>query len=209
MGIFDFFKKDKNIINYKDGLNEIYYNNGKGKLKERYYNKNRQKNGLYQLYYEDGKTIKEEGNYRPGSRDDFNWSGESIEIGLHKIYYKNGKIKSITDYGLGNLDTSGYGESYKEYCEKTGKIRFEFNKQEDFKKEYYSNGQIKGERPWDSVYPIKEYSENGVLKSIKNSNKHQFFNKQGKLIDEKEIKVDKRIRTFKFDEYGNKIYDEE
>ena len=33
MGIFDFFKKNKNIKK-QNGLNEIYYKNGKGNIKK-------------------------------------------------------------------------------------------------------------------------------------------------------------------------------
>ena len=204
MGIFDFFKKNKNIINYKDGLNEIYYNNGKGKLKERYYNKDRQKDGLYQLYYEDGKTIKEERNYRPGSTDDLGWTGNSIKIGLHKTYYKNGKIESITDHDLGP------DESYKQYFEETGQIECEYNKEENFKKVYYNNGQIKTERKWDSVYPIKEYFKDGVLKSVKNlvhtdERSHEEYYENGnlykKIIKGSLRKVIKGTNTKYFDKY--------
>ena len=39
MGMFDFLKKNKNIYN-DNGLNETYYDNGRGNIKERFFNKN-------------------------------------------------------------------------------------------------------------------------------------------------------------------------
>ena len=39
MGIFDFLKRSKNIKN-DNGLNEIYYDNGMGKIRRRYFKKN-------------------------------------------------------------------------------------------------------------------------------------------------------------------------
>jgi len=49
-GIFDFFKKNKNIIN-ENGLNRIYYNEGKGDLFQEFHMSNGRKNGLYVDYY--------------------------------------------------------------------------------------------------------------------------------------------------------------
>ena len=44
MGIFDFFKKKRNIDN-ENGLNEVYSDNGNGVLEERFYKKNGVKDG--------------------------------------------------------------------------------------------------------------------------------------------------------------------
>lgn len=51
MGIFDFFKKNKNIEN-DNGLNETYSNNGKGFLEKRYYKKSGQLDGICKIYTE-------------------------------------------------------------------------------------------------------------------------------------------------------------
>ena len=75
MGIFDFFKKNNNVEN-ENGLNEIYFNQGKSKiLKERFYKKNGKLDGLYEEFslndshkfvsinYKDGKKHGEEIRY--------------------------------------------------------------------------------------------------------------------------------------------------
>jgi antitoxin component YwqK of YwqJK toxin-antitoxin module len=147
MGPFDFFKKNKTITR-SNGLCEIYYNNGRGKLKERFHQKHWQKDGAYQLYYEDGITIKEEGYYRPGSTSDKGWRGSGIKIGLHKTYYKNGKLESVIDCDLGD------DESYKQYFEENGQLECEYNKKEDFKKVFDINGQLKIEKRWNSNLPF-------------------------------------------------------
>ena len=49
MGIFDFFKKNKNVTS-ENGWNEIYFNNGKGSIKERYYKKDGVLHGSYKSY---------------------------------------------------------------------------------------------------------------------------------------------------------------
>ena len=49
MGILDFLKKNKNIEN-DNGLNEIYDDNGRGKLWRRYYKKNGKKHGRDEHY---------------------------------------------------------------------------------------------------------------------------------------------------------------
>ena len=78
MGIFDFFKKNKNIQD-SNGLNEIYYNSGKGDIKERYYMKNGKKEGIYKSYNKPyieplikqnyGSTLCEVGNYINGKKE--------------------------------------------------------------------------------------------------------------------------------------------
>jgi hypothetical protein len=55
MGIFDFFKKNKNIEN-DNGLNETYYDNGQ--IKERYYTNNGEINGVSESWYSNGQKYK-------------------------------------------------------------------------------------------------------------------------------------------------------
>ena len=49
MGLFDFFKKNKNIIT-DNGTNYIYYDEGKGKLKEKFNKHNGKLHGIYIKY---------------------------------------------------------------------------------------------------------------------------------------------------------------
>jgi hypothetical protein len=53
MSIFDFFKKDKNIIN-DNGLNIIYYDNGRGSIREKFSKINGVLDGDYFEYNRDG-----------------------------------------------------------------------------------------------------------------------------------------------------------
>ncbi len=80
MGIFDFFKKNKDIKN-DNGLNLGYNHFGKGRLVEKYFMKKGKKHGMYERYDEiiiDGLTrfyspkitiVKEKGNYKNGKKD--------------------------------------------------------------------------------------------------------------------------------------------
>ena len=49
MGIFNLFKRSKNIQN-NDGLNQYYYDKGKGNLKLRFYKKNGKIDGLFEIF---------------------------------------------------------------------------------------------------------------------------------------------------------------
>lgn len=53
MGLFDFFKKNKNVIT-DNGSNYIYYDNGKGSLKEKFYKNNGVLDGEYIKYDRSG-----------------------------------------------------------------------------------------------------------------------------------------------------------
>lgn len=58
VGIFDFFKKNKNIKN-DNGINEIYFDDGKSEqLKLKYTNKESKYHGLYTEYFENGNKKK-------------------------------------------------------------------------------------------------------------------------------------------------------
>jgi antitoxin component YwqK of YwqJK toxin-antitoxin module len=109
MGIFDFFKKNKNITN-QNGLNEIYYNNGKGNIKEKWYSKNGFREGLTISYYESGEVSykREYGgvytNYRGTCYNQFN--GKNIS------FYKNGQIRNEGDY-LNNVGIGIHNTYYK------------------------------------------------------------------------------------------------
>lgn len=65
MGFFSRIRKNRNIINH-DGLNEIYFNDGKSKqIKSRYWNKGGVKNGEFQEFNDRG-TIVKTGTYHQG-----------------------------------------------------------------------------------------------------------------------------------------------
>jgi hypothetical protein len=98
MGIFDFLKKNKNIEN-DNGLNETYYINGKGGLRESFHKKDGVINGKY-IELEMCKT--DFGRYVESNRN-----GMVKQIGE----YKNGKKEGVWFYngedGLTDYDLTG------------------------------------------------------------------------------------------------------
>lgn len=80
MGIFDFLKKNKNIEN-DNGLNETYYNNGKGELNKKFTKKNGNIEGLYKSFYRNG-NIKSEVSFSRNKYD-----------GPYKMYYSTGEVR--------------------------------------------------------------------------------------------------------------------
>ena len=79
MGIFDFLKS-KNIKN-DNGLNEIYYNYGRGAIKGIFFLKNGKMEGIGKEYYESGQL-----------KNEVNWSNGKLE-GVCKIYFESGQLK--------------------------------------------------------------------------------------------------------------------
>ena len=80
MGFFDRFKKNKNVQN-DDGLNEVYFNDGKSdQIKRRCNKSNGVFDGLYESFYESGE-LEYRGEFKKGNQE-----------GLWTAYFKNGKI---------------------------------------------------------------------------------------------------------------------
>lgn len=65
MGIFDFLKSSKNLEN-DNGLNQYYFDRGKGNLKIRFYKKNGKIDGLLEIFILDGETACLIGNFKGG-----------------------------------------------------------------------------------------------------------------------------------------------
>lgn len=123
MGIFDFLKKNKNIIS-ENGLNEIYFNNGKGKIKEKYYKQDGVLHGSYKSY-------KIKINYKGDKKVHFlDFKGE----------YKNGKkhgtfISFLRDTGkIDKKEVFKNGESITEKNRKAKQKKLAKQRQEDKKK---------------------------------------------------------------------------
>lgn len=98
MGLFDFFKSNKNIID-DNGVKEIYFDNKRSKVKERFFLKNGKRDGLCEEFYENGK-LKIRSEWKNG-----------IQNG--KIYYYNdinGLLISESEIINGN-----YCKEYIEY----------------------------------------------------------------------------------------------
>jgi antitoxin component YwqK of YwqJK toxin-antitoxin module len=109
MGLFDFLKKNKNIIT-DNGINYIFDNEGKGLLKEVFISKNGLKDGIFKSYYLNGEIILECNYVKDILHGDFKtyYQGGELESkktykngllnGLSVNYFENGNIKNETNY---------------------------------------------------------------------------------------------------------------
>ena len=104
MGIFD-FRRNKNIKN-DNGLNEVYFEQGKSKqLNQRFYRVNGKIDGLIESFYENGK-VKNKSYWKDGIQNGkaktYNHNGDLIResnfengeyIGTTKEFYPNNKLR--------------------------------------------------------------------------------------------------------------------
>ena len=94
MGIFDFLKASKNIKN-DNGLNEFYYDKGKGNLRFRFYKKNGKIDGLLEIFTLNGITAFLIANFKDGKLhgECKEWSSAG---GCYRVIEKweNGELKS-------------------------------------------------------------------------------------------------------------------
>ena len=165
MGIFDFFKKNKDIEN-DNGLNEIYYDNGRGELKERFSKKNGKKYGVYEEWHDNGK-IKFTTNYKDDIQEGKTWvydkSGNILreymiidgyiedEIKYEKGVKINGKYEEWKEPFTGekfleklinykNGKKHGTYEKYDQDGSRVLKCNYKNNKKDGISVEYYENG---------------------------------------------------------------------
>ena len=93
MGIFDWFNGGKKNILNDNGLNEIYFENRQGKIKERFTKLNGKKHGIDKTYYEDG-TLEKEKSWKNGKEDGLiRWFGKSGQL-EEEANWKDGKKTS-------------------------------------------------------------------------------------------------------------------
>ena len=97
----------------KDGLSEIYYENGQLKQKENY--KDGALDGLSEIYYENGQ-LEHKANYKKGLLD-----------GLSETYYENGQLSFKQNYKNDQYD--GLVEAYN----KNGQL---------LARKYFKNGKL-------------------------------------------------------------------
>jgi hypothetical protein len=169
MGIFDFFKKSKNIENY-NGLNETYYNNGKGELKEKFTKKNGKKEGLYKTYYENGQ-LQSKYNFKNGKLDK-----------LCKYWNDKGQLISEKNYKEGEKD--GPHKSWFENGQLHIEVNYVNGNQEGLPKYYSENGQLKDKMFLDHI----QKENKGKVKKNKakvKKNKAKLKFKVGDLIKKK------------------------
>jgi hypothetical protein len=95
MGIFDFFKKSKNIIT-DNGENKTYYEKGNGELRESFYKKEGKLHGRYYEKFMWGE-VKQVGQYKNGKKDgEWIYNGQdgtsNGESSMWVVNYKNGVL---------------------------------------------------------------------------------------------------------------------
>ena len=153
MGIFDFLKKNKNIKN-DNGLNETYYDDGKGVLAEKFYKKNGKLDGLYEFYRFKwiGKTdyhLELVGNYKNGQKE-----------GIWKWYFSDEKtIKKVGKYKNGQKE--GIWKEYFVNAEGELNLKSEYN---------YKEGKLNGISKYifKGSFVLSTYQEKTELKKYKN-----------------------------------------
>jgi antitoxin component YwqK of YwqJK toxin-antitoxin module len=99
MGIFDWLKKNKDIHN-DNGLNELYYDNGKGTIEEKFNKKNGKIDGVRKSYHRSGR-LRNITEYKDGLKDGifttfYDWDGEVPT--LERKYVKGEMIEEINHH---------------------------------------------------------------------------------------------------------------
>ena len=175
MGIFDFLKKNKNIEN-DYGLNEIYYDNGRGTIQKRFYMKNGIYDGLFNEWYENGQ-LKWDVNYKLGNmvspskeyydngniKMEGSWKeGSNIPHGTTKAFYRNRGLKGVST----NKDGMQHGlhQEYFELIAGVSALEIEGQYKDGGKdgiwKVYYDSGKLQEEQVW------KDGKKNGYFKAF-------------------------------------------
>ena len=131
MGIFDFLKKNKNIEN-DNGLNETYYDNGRGELKETFTKKNGKREGLYKQFFRNCQ-LNTEGSYTNDQR-----------VGMFRTYYSTGEVRSEGNYSEnkknGNWTFYKYRKSHRENGDRNNISKYYIEKVNG----KYENGEKEG-----------------------------------------------------------------
>jgi hypothetical protein len=119
MGIFDFLKPSKNIKN-DNGVNEIYFDNGKSaQIQSRFMTKNGKRHGEFENFYENG-LISLKGEFKNGLQH-----GKATSYTLKGVLFRESNFKKNKHIGF-----------TKEFYS-NGKLRFEYDTEKD-KYTFYS-----------------------------------------------------------------------
>jgi len=147
---------------------------------------------IYKEYYSDKKTIKLEGQINNGNLNG-NW----------KTYYKNGNIKSSSNYENGRIDGEATFWYNTKNRTKRADVTFENNLIIDYYYEYYESGTQKAKIEYDDGVADGDaefYYPNGKIKieaEYKNNEKHGkwiYFNEKGEKIGKEKWKKGRRVR---------------
>jgi hypothetical protein len=171
MGLFDFLKgKYKNIEN-DNGLNEVYFKNGRGKIKERFFKKNGELDGLYETFGEYGNCVLTKTNYKNGKKHGrYELHHYKVDFDINKTDVDETYLFCVINYYEGvskekeTFSTEGWirskilenGNQFW-YSSKDSLCTFEevFNKLSNLKGEVESN----------SIYKINDFVFEDIIKS--------------------------------------------
>tara|TARA_B110000238_G_C16097721_1_gene426848 strand:+ start:9 stop:923 length:915 start_codon:yes stop_codon:yes gene_type:complete len=175
MGIFDFFKRTKNIID-DNGLNEKYFDDGRGLLQQRFYKKNGVLHGPFEIYIKNGYST------LPTSvlLERYNMDN-GVKNGEYEWYYAPYRNEIDRIEIQGNF-TNG---------QKIG-VWKQFNTDGTLKKEgTYKNGMKEG--------LFKNFMKNSnvvheLYKNDKKDGKWITYDKKGKVVNEKTFESGKEIK---------------
>lgn len=167
--------------NFKDGIWKSFYKDGRLKFIGKFVSKNPQlKDSIHIYYYPDGQIEKAE-SYKLVESKNVRGLLQNYNVGSWKIYYRNGSIKELTDYGeivdernevpgkhlvyyengklkleewiLNNKSLTGLCKSYFESGILASEINYKFGQKNGKIAEYFEDGKIKfsGEYKWDDT----------------------------------------------------------
>lgn len=155
MGIFDSFKKNKNIES-DNGKNELYYDNGQLKVEGN--KKDGKENGYWKSYYENGQ-LEMEGNMQ-----------DDLKVGSWKFYYENGYLRAETTLD-NNEEKHGKVREWHENGSILRDHNFKHGVPDGVMLEYFENGNIRQEynlNDGDKHGENNQFFENGNKDIISN-----------------------------------------
>ncbi len=139
--------------------------------------------GKYKQFFSDGKTLKIEGKVDAG-----------LPTGIWRVYYPDGKLKSVVNYKDGNVDGEAFFYYDKSPETKMAETTFDDDLLNGVYTEYWQNGAIKAELNYEDgklygkakyYYPNGKIKIEGKYKKGEKKGKWLFYDQKGNVIDKK------------------------
>jgi len=171
---------DQGAVNYLEGLNESFHENGK--IKERFHVKNGKLDGLKKEYHENGQLNSESpyvNDKYHGTIKTWNEDGQKIAEnqtvngkmhGTRKVWYENGQQLSVQEFKDG--EEHGSAKIWHE-C---GQLKMEEENIDEelhgLQRSWYQNGQLETQSNWNHGFEVfdgtlREWYESGVIQQEK------------------------------------------
>ncbi len=139
--------------------------------------------GKYKQFFSDGKTLKIEGKVDAG-----------LPTGIWRVYYPDGKLKSVVNYKDGNVDGEAFFYYDKSPETKMAETTFDDDLLNGVYTEYWQNGAVKAELNYEDgklygkakyYYPNGKIKIEGKYKKGEKKGKWLFYDQKGNVIDKK------------------------